>query len=186
MARITSRARNMEAWGRMWLCTSMRLSLALPVGDGVCAINTLADSILLAPTTATDCRNSRRDVPACRSWYRSPAKPPDTKPSSAMVHVLHFPDPAAVELSLIQKYFGSVAILVAPASCRLSRGHLALAGGGGTPPPQTPGRRRYILSLPHSACLQAPMTLIIFIVSPARNLRIFSSTTGSARSAYPS
>ena len=33
--------------------------------------------------------------------------------------------------------------IVAPASCRLSRRHLALAGGGGTPPRQPPGRRRY-------------------------------------------
>ena len=32
---------------------------------------------------------------------------------------------------------------VAPASRRLSRGHPALAGGGGTPPRQPPGRRRY-------------------------------------------
>jgi uroporphyrin-III C-methyltransferase len=34
-------------------------------------------------------------------------------------------------------------LFVAPASCRLSRGHPALAGGGGTPPRQPPGRRRY-------------------------------------------
>src|SRR5579862_3820379 len=33
--------------------------------------------------------------------------------------------------------------LVAPASCRLSRGHLARAGGGETPPRQPLGRRRY-------------------------------------------
>src|ERR1700724_696604 len=32
---------------------------------------------------------------------------------------------------------------VAPASCRLSRGHLALAGEGGTPSRQPPRRRRY-------------------------------------------
>src|ERR1039458_4966218 len=49
----------------------------------------------------------------------------------------------------------STSILVAPASfdfaqdkpCRLSRGHLALAGGGGTPPRQPPGRRRYVISV---------------------------------------
>jgi hypothetical protein len=34
-------------------------------------------------------------------------------------------------------------LLVAPASCRLSRGHLARAVGGETPPRQPPGRRRY-------------------------------------------
>jgi len=34
-------------------------------------------------------------------------------------------------------------MLVAPASCWLSRGHAALAGGGGTPPRQPPGRPRY-------------------------------------------
>src|SRR6266496_2448387 len=38
----------------------------------------------------------------------------------------------------------SAEILVTPASCRLSRGHLALAGGGETPPRQPPGRRRYL------------------------------------------
>ena len=32
---------------------------------------------------------------------------------------------------------------VAPAACRLSLGHLARACGGGTPPRQPPGRRRY-------------------------------------------
>jgi hypothetical protein len=39
----------------------------------------------------------------------------------------------------------SAEILVAPASGRLSRGHLALACGGETPPRQPPGRRRYVL-----------------------------------------
>src|SRR5580692_3335427 len=63
----------------------MRLGLALPVGDWVCAINLLADSIALAPTTATDFRNSRREMLARLSWYRSPAEPPDPKQSPAMV-----------------------------------------------------------------------------------------------------
>src|SRR6202030_4100349 len=34
-------------------------------------------------------------------------------------------------------------ILVAPAACRLSRRHLAVAGESGTPPRQPLGRRRY-------------------------------------------
>jgi hypothetical protein len=38
---------------------------------------------------------------------------------------------------------GEASLFVAPASCRLSRGRLALAAAGGTPAGQPPGRRRY-------------------------------------------
>jgi len=51
-----------------------------------------------------------------------------------------FPMQTEAELSFSSS--GGDDILVAPASCRLSRGHPALAGGGETPTRQPPGRRR--------------------------------------------
>src|SRR5208282_5185082 len=49
-------------------------------------------------------------------------------------------------------------VRLAPASCRLSRGHPALTGGGETPPRQPPGRRRC-----NVACIGDHLSVTVFI-----------------------
>src|SRR4029079_15500736 len=70
----------------------------------------------------------------------------------------------------------SQSIFVAPASCRLSRGHLGLGGEGGTPSRQPPGRRRY-KDLPFTIP-RTTTSLSCCSVSSLRSLPLESSRKG--------
>ncbi len=103
------------------------------------------------------------DIPALSNW----GQPLLVGPGS--IHVAHTDGEHvekkqlqdAVDLYCVRSRGSSLheAGKVAPASCRLSRGRLALGSAGGTPAGQPPGRRRYTGSLPIVRRLASVATL---------------------------
>ena len=81
--------------------------------------------------------------------------------------------------------FVSVDIFVAPAPSQLSRGHPALASGGGTPPRQPPGRRRYKDVAFHPTCGSSIRLLVIVLATLIVRMPASAAPqTTSAQAAY--
>ena len=106
------------------------------------------------------CWSWRRDLNPRPSDYKSDALPTELRQQSGITSPrgrMYPSDPfqmsgtilkgtitvIRVQLLVRLDQSATASIFVAPASCRLSRGHLALGGEGGTPSRQPPRRRRY-------------------------------------------
>ena len=74
---------------------------------------------------------------------------------------------------------------VAPAPCRLSRGHPALAGAGGTPPRQPPRRRRYGSLAASRALFGEPKFLVFRTLTQARGISMLPLQSASSPQARP-
>ena len=88
-----------------------------------------------APATRRLCSRSYAAPPKLAATIPAPAARARNTRSAAAPRVKCHPEQRFASEAAAQR--------VAPASRRLSRGHPALASGGGTPPRQPPGRRRY-------------------------------------------